>query len=526
MKRLLLLMACVLAGVVHAAPKRMVIASGDCRDAELSSQTKAIHDTLTARPNEDVLSATEFGERLFPQPSRSFEDIQRLLDAAQGQFYEGQFSRATQTLDDALKEISRLPLGETRWKLYVSAQVLHGLNYRSQGRAKEKESDAAFRNVLRIEPQFKLDPSYYAPSIRQAFDKVRRELASGRKVKLSVKSTLPASEVYLDGFKVGQTPLSLNMPAGTYDLALVKAEAVSFPRQIQVSGPETPVLIDLAYEGSVTASPFPCLAAQENDDKTFGHAIRLGGTLGVEEVIVVKLQRPSSGPKWLAATVLNVEGGQKLREGGLQTRGLDTPAQSLGALVDYITTGKAPSPPVVSRKANDQAPWEQPGVAQGEPSSPKDVETPESSPDFQAPDRLSGAAKPRVTPPVAVKTSGASRSTSGLRVASYVALGAGAAALGGAGVVRLMAQGDLNDLEARLNDKGRIDPTDTQALALRNSLASKGNTITGLLVGSGAALATGTVLFLLSPSQSTPPPVAVGVSVERGGATATLSGSF
>jgi hypothetical protein len=154
------------------------------------------------------------------------------------------------------------------------------------------------------------------------------------------------------------------------------------------------------------------------------------------------------------------------------------------------------------------------------------VESPESSPDFDAPDRLSGAVKPRATPPVAVKTSGASRSTSGLRVASYVALGAGAAALGGAGVVRLMAQSDLNDLEARLNDKGRIDPTDTQALALRNSLASKGNTLTGLLVGSGAALFTGTVLFLLSPSQSTPPPVAVGVSVERGGTTATLSGSF
>lgn len=518
----------ILSFAVQAAPRRMVIASGDCKDAVLSSQTKALHDVLKARPSEDVLSATEFGERLFPQPSRSFEDIQRLLDAAQGQFYEGQFSRATQTLDDALKEISRLPLGEARWKLYVSAQLLHGLNYRSLGRAKEKDSDAAFRNVLRIEPQYKLDPTYYAPSIRQAFEKVRRELSSGRKVRLSVKSTLPASEVYLDGFKVGQTPLVLNMPAGAYDLALVKGEAVSFPRQIQVSGPETPVLVDLAYEGSVTATPFPCLADQENDDKTFGHAIRLGGTLGVEEVIVVKLQRPSSGPKWLAATVLNVEGGQKLREGGLQTRGLDTPAKSLNALVDYVTTGKEPSPPVVSKAPNDQAPWEQQEqpVAEGEPSAPKSLQEPESSPDFDAPDRLSGGSKPRATAPVSVKTSGASSSTSGVRVASYVALGAGVAALAGAGVVRVMAQSDLNDLEARLNDNGRINPTDTQALALRNSLASKGNAITGLLIGSGAALATGTVLFLLSPSQSTPPPVAVGVSLDGGGATAILSGSF
>src|SRR5687768_5970238 len=98
MRILLLILTILLSVAAEAAPRRMVLASGDCKDAELSSQTKALHDTLTARPNEDVLSATEFGERLFPQPSRSFEDIQRLLDAAQGQFYEGQFAKATQTL--------------------------------------------------------------------------------------------------------------------------------------------------------------------------------------------------------------------------------------------------------------------------------------------------------------------------------------------------------------------------------------------------------------------------------------------
>lgn len=497
-----------LTGSAAATPRRMVIASGDCKDAELSSQTKALHDTLKARSSENTLSATEFAERLFPQASRSFEDIQRLLDAAQGQFYEGQYARATQTLDDALKEISRLPLGEERWKLYVSAQLLHGLNYRSIGRAKEAESDAAFRKVLRIEPHYKLDPSYYAPSTRQAFEKVRRELATSRKVRLSVKSTLPVSEVYLDGFKVGQTPLSLDVPAGTYELALVKDSAVSFPRQIQVNGPDTPVLIDLAYEGSVTASPFPCLAAQETHDKTFGHAIRLGGTLGVEEVIVVRLEQVSSGPKWLAATVLNVEGGQKLREGGLKTQGLDTPAQALNALVDFVTTGKARGPVV-------EPPWGPRSGSEGVSSTP--VALGSKDDDLSAPERLGGTTGPSTV------TSGG---TSGLRVASYVAMGVGAAALGGAGVVRLMAQKDLNDLESRLNAQGRINASDTQALALRNSLASKGNAITGLLIGSGAALTTGAVLFLLSPSSSAPPPVLVGIGVEEGGATATLSGSF
>jgi hypothetical protein len=88
-----------------------------------------------------------------------------------------------------------------------------------------------------------------------------------------------------------------------------------------------------------------------------------------------------------------------------------------------------------------------------------------------------------------------------------------------------MAQKDLNDLEKRLNASGHITAGDTEALALRNSLASKGNVLTGLLVGSGVAIATGGVLFLVSPS-NTPPPVNVGVSPQPGGASASISGSF
>ncbi|MFP2927368.1 PEGA domain-containing protein [Pyxidicoccus sp. 3LG] len=484
----------------HATSRRAVIASGDCKDAELGGQAKAFLDALTSRPEQDALSATEFGERLFPQSSKSYEDLQRQLEAAQDQFYEGRNARAAQLVDEALQQITRLPVGDARWKLYVDAQLLHGLNYRTQG--KVKESDTAFRNVLRLQPDYELDPDQFAPSLRQAFDKLKRDLARTRKVKLSVKSSLPAADVYLDGLKVGQTPLTLDVVAGTYDLTLVKGSTTSFARQVQVQGADTPLLIDVAYEGSVSASPFPCLASPEgNDERTLSHAVRLGGTLGVEEVIVVRLERTSSGPKWFAATVLNVEGGQKLREGGFKTQGLDAPTEALSALVDFVTTGRSASDLVVMN-ANGKAPWEQPGSAQ------------QGGADVSAPSRLSEGV-----------TDSASRSSSGLRVASYVALGAGVAALGGAGVVRLMAQKDLDALEKRL-DNGRILSTDKQALVLRDSLAQKGNVLTGLLVGGGAAVATGAVLFLLSPSPAAPPPVSVGISTDGEGASATLSGSF
>lgn len=273
-----------------------------------------------------------------------------------------------------------------------------------------------------------------------------------------------------------------------------KGEALSFPRQLVVKGEETPVLVDLAYEGSISASPFPCLASDGEGEKVLSHAVRLGGTLGVEEVIVVKLEGADNGPRWLAATVLNVEGGQKLREGGVKTRGLDAPSESLAALVDFVTTGKD-QPSIVIAKPNIQPPWEQ-------PSSGQAVLVPEVK-------KESGTVRP-------------------LRVASYVTLGAGAAALAGAGVVRLAVQPEWEELTDPKNGhlvSGKIRAGDTRGVQLLRGVAQKQNAMVGLLIGSGAALATGTVLFFLSPNEA-PPPMSVGVTAGPDGAGATLSGTF
>jgi PEGA domain len=493
---LLVVLALVFSGAAGAAPRRMVVASGDCKDAELSGQTKAFYGALVARPGEDVLTAVDFAERLFPQPSGSFEDIQRQLESAQGQFYEARYAKAAQAIDEVLRQVARLPVGEDRWKLYVDASLLQALNHRSLG--KVKESDDSFRNVLRLDARYELDPDQYPPSTRQAFEKLRRELGKAKRVRLSVKSTLPASEVFLEGRSVGQTPLLLEVPAGTYELTLKNGDAVSFPRQVPVQGEELPLLVDLAYEGSISASPFPCLAANEDDAKVLSHAIRLGGTLGVEEVIIVKLERASSGPKWLAATVLNVEGGQKLREGGFKTQGLDTPAESLTALVDFVTTGKA-QPSLVVLNSTTEPPWEK--------SSAERAALVPSGPEAASEVR----AKPGPLPP--------------LRAASYGVLGGGVAALAGAGVVRLAAQLEVNELYSLRNENGKLDPSDARSMELLGNLRRKNDLMVGLLIGSGAALATGTVLYFLSPEQP-PPPVSVGVTASLEGAGASLSGTF
>jgi hypothetical protein len=486
------LLVLMLAQGARAAPRRAVLASGNCQDAALSGQTQAIADALSARAGEQVLSATELTERLFPQPSGSFEDIHRQFEAAQGQFYEARYSRAAQGLDEVLRQVVRLPVGEPRWKLTVEASLLQGMTLRSLGRV--KESDDAFRTVLRLDAEHRLDPDYYTPSTRQAFEKLRKEFARARKVKLSVKSTLPSSDVFLDGKNVGQTPLTLEVLPGTYALSLQKGEAVSFPRQLPVEGDEQPLLVDLAYEGAFSATPFPCLATGEEGEPGLSYAVRLGGTLGVEEVIVVKLEGTRLGPKWLAATVVNVEGGQKLREGGFKTRGLEAPADALAALVDFITTGKTQPSLVVATRPDLQPPW------------------------------VEGAG---VTAPLVAPVKAAPPGPSAARGASYGLLGGGVVALAAAGVVRLSAQEAWTELQTHhLNANGRVEAEDAAGRALVEQLRGKSQWMTGLLVGSGAALVTGGVLYLVSSPGAPPPPVTVGVLAGTDGAGASVSGRF
>jgi hypothetical protein len=495
LRHLLPFLALALASAVEAAPRRLVVATGDdCQDAALSGHTQAFYTALLVRPGESVLPVSEFSERLFPQPSGGFEDARRQLEAARGQFYEGQHTRATQATDEVLQQVARLPPGEERWKLFVDAQLLHALNHRAQGRV--KESDAAFRQVLRLAPQHALDPNYVPPSARQAVEKLRRELARGPKVRLSVKSTVSLAEVYLDGLLVGETPLELQLPAGTYALSLQKDSALSFPRQLSVQGEELPLLVDLAYEGALTATPFPCLAAQDSEEKVPLYAMRLGGTLGVEEVILVRLERVGSGPQYLAANVIHVEGGLRGRGAGFPTQGLGPRPEDLAALVSYITTGQ-PQSRLVELAPGGALPHPPPGL----------VRTRQEA---------TASARPEAQQPAGLHP---------LRLTSYAALGAGVLAAGAAGLVRLSAGQDLEALTPRLNANGRVSANDPQGRLLLTSLVRKSNLMTGLLIGSGVAVAGGATLFFLAPA-TTPPPVSVDVSADADGLSASVSGTF
>jgi hypothetical protein len=185
-------------------------------------------------------------------------------------------------------------------------------------------------------------------------------------------------------------------------------------------------------------------------------------------------------------------------------------ADALAALVDFVTTGKA-RPELVVLKPDSRPPW---ATEAGEPTPAPELlpsaadKLPELS--LRAAQRLPEPTAPGVRP---------------LRLASYVTLGAGVAALGAAGALRFSAQPEYDALRQRLNEDGLVGADDTQGRRLLQGLAQKSLLMNGLLIGSGVALATGAALFFLSSEQQEAP-LSVGVAPTPGGATATVSGHF
>ncbi len=316
------------------------MASGDCRDTELIAGHRAFVDEMHRRvPGFEVPPIVE---RLGHPASRSTEELNRQLDAIRQQFYQGQYPLALQRLQDVLLEIRRLHPGRDQWSLWVSAQLLNGLVLHRLSRP--EDGDDAFRQVLRVDPKYELSADYYAPSTRARFEQLRKELATAKKVTLSVTSTPTRADVYVDGLLMGTTPFTRSFPAGAYQVALSLEQKRSFPRRLELQR-ETHQHVNLAFEGAVQVHPTLCIEDGGSEAGTFGTAVNLAAMLGTPQLAVLRLVRQDNGASWLVATLLSTETGERIREGGIQATRDGTPSSAFGELTRFIAAGE-PGPNV------------------------------------------------------------------------------------------------------------------------------------------------------------------------------------
>jgi hypothetical protein len=326
MKGWIVISAFLFSPVCSASPRAALIAVGRCQDPDLVSNFGRFAAVLESRLGPEVLVQQQLVERLPGESKHTVEELEHLLEN----------SKAEQQLEGALAEIERLPPGEPRRRLWVDTVLRRGQLLRGSNR--KLEADETFRRVLRLEPNHVLNADYFSPLTQARFDRIRRDLAKAPKVSVKVISEPAGAAVYLDGLKVSDsTPFTVELVPGEYAIAVAKDGLVSFPHRLSFAQASS-IHLDLKLEGAVRATPIPCIAL-DADHLSLGSAVKLAAWLDLDQVVLLRIDRNSPGPSWLAASLIEAANAQKLREGGLKLEDLSNAPGSLEQLGDFIVTG-------------------------------------------------------------------------------------------------------------------------------------------------------------------------------------------
>lgn len=312
-------------------PRIAVIGAAACSDARFGEQGRAVTALVTEELGRGAIAEVEFWGRLgFPTKVPTLGEVERQLEGARELLYRNQAQRAVQAIRQLLSAIRQLPLSKERWKSFVVARMIEAQGLMNLARV--KEANEAFASILRVEPMHVLDEELYSPTIRKAFEDARKRQAQSAKATLKVTSVPVGADVYVEGFLVGATPLSVALPVRTYEVALEQLGARSLPRKVSLEGVGTSVHAELDFEAQLRGQGFPCVAEQSHSVGPDSGISKLARALGVKEVALLF---PST--EGLGARVVDLNG-DVLREGGAKVMALE-PKTGLRSLAAFVATG-------------------------------------------------------------------------------------------------------------------------------------------------------------------------------------------
>ena len=215
------LVATALALPAAAAPRRIAVlnaaqdGAAGARAARELRERMAGESELSPLPAGDLSRALE-GELPAGSPAeRAIAEAQPHLEAAaaaMARFDHPQARRALARAEATLLALAPEPsLVELLARVSFETGLVH-LREQNRGLALD-----AFRLVHRLIPEGPaLDPARYPPEVVKAFDAARK--APGGSARLEVSSTFDRVALYLDGARIGATPLALEIAAGPHYL--------------------------------------------------------------------------------------------------------------------------------------------------------------------------------------------------------------------------------------------------------------------------------------------------------------------
>jgi len=440
-----------------------VVSVGNCTVPGAANLSRAFRNSLKTLGT-PVLTEAETLAPLGGISPRSLPELTRGLADARDQFINGQVDRALQLLQSLSEEVSRLPPSADRWELERNVRTSLA---QVESRSDKPAAQARLRRILAVDPDYAPDPSVFPPSFLAEVAKAKSVLSQSPKNRVDIVVDPPGTGVAVGGKPMGPSPLTLNLPPGTYRVegmwgyrGLVRSMVVGAP-------PEPGVKLELSKsnEGSIFPDAGPCVLPIPNREAGLA---RLAAALKVKRLYAVRAETSGSDQSVVAEEFDAVTGRNVLER----------------------------SEPVV-------------------PPGPLS--------DAAARVAATLTAQSRVAEP---NQSGPSSVNSGLRTWSYVAGGVGIVATTVGIILFLNGNSSISDLNNQYVSK--TFPAGFEAQFQSQNSSGKSNKTVGVILGGAgiAALATGVTLFIVSANGGGTSNVTIAPYVQPGNGGAVLVGRF
>jgi hypothetical protein len=319
----------------------------DTADDALLNTIVQVNQALSIRDGVHLFESEEMIQRLgkgysSDKANAELDKLHKLFKKGYFQSYSFQYNKAIKTLGKVINRLTYLSPSEERWNLFIRAQIFLGIAY--SGKKKFNKSMQAFATVLRTRPKMKLARHEYSPKTIKLWKKAKKRLALLPKGELTVESDPPGADVYLDGIKIGKTPLTHTAYQGRYHLSLNDEAVGQASRWIEIGQKKSKAKFQLNFEGSIKldqAHPIVQIPKDKTElpDKWWSW---LGNRLGIRYIVAVA-KDTNLGQRRLVASLVDLQKGRKIREGWLESNSKTSSAIKKDAhdLVDFLITGRA-----------------------------------------------------------------------------------------------------------------------------------------------------------------------------------------
>jgi hypothetical protein len=157
----------------------------------------------------------------------------------------------------------------------------------------DADGEKALAQVVRLEPDKKLDAERYPPVFLRAFDNVSKKVKKGAHFSIKVEPTSPGAQVVLDGHEVGAAPLVIkDVIKGPHYLKVgeVWANKVDAP-----AGDSIRIAPDLGSPGGPVAEIIALLARNTIDDQLIGKVVALTQQTPADFVVLGGVHKEGDG---------------------------------------------------------------------------------------------------------------------------------------------------------------------------------------------------------------------------------------